>query len=181
MTNPLHLPDERRSLGSVPNIQTLCITAQAFAPYGDLLVAPAETGRFDFVARFENHRPHVRTNIALVRCNSVAGQLRVDEMECHPFSSQTFLPLDVSDYLVVVALDDGGGRPDLSTLAAFRVNHPLGINYHLGTWHIGMIALSRPGTFALLIHEDGSADDCRFCPVEPFDVLVEPHAMPADF
>jgi Ureidoglycolate lyase len=130
MTNPLHLPDERRSLGSVPNIQTLCITAQAFAPYGDLLVAPADMGRIDFVAKFENHRPHARTNIALVRCNSVAGQLRVDEMECHPFSSQTFLPLDVSDYLVVVALDDGGGRPNLSTLAAFRVNH------QLSSWHL---------------------------------------------
>jgi len=180
MSSPVRFSGERQGLGSTRTIRTRRITAQAFAPYGDLLIAPAETGRRDFVARFENRRPHARTNIALVRCNSAPDGLRIEEMECHFFSSQTFLPLDVDDYLVVVALDDGNGKPDLGTLAAFSVDHPQGINYHPGTWHIGMVALSRPGTLALLIHEDGSTDDCRFCPVEPFDVSVSPQAMPAD-
>jgi ureidoglycolate lyase len=181
MPNPVYLPDERRGLASTPTIQARRITAQAFAPYGDLLTAPAQTGRFDFVARFENHRSHARTNIALVRCDAASQRLRVAEMECHPLSSQTFFPLDASGYLLVVARGDGNGKPDPGTLAAFSVSHPQGINYHPGTWHIGMIALSRPGTFALLVHEDGSPDDCRFCPVEPFDVLVKPQVMSAGF
>jgi len=155
----------------VPAIQTRGITAQAFAPYGDLLAAPGETKRLDFAAELENRRAHALINIALVRCDSAPARLRVDEMECHPFSSQTFFPLNVNDYLVVVARDHGG-KPDLNTLAAFHVNDPQGINYRPSTWHIGMVALSRPGTFALLIHEDGSADDCHFCRVEPFDVLT---------
>lgn len=181
MPDPARLPDERHGLGLMPAIRTQRITAQAFAPYGDLLTAPSKTGRLDFVARFENHRPQALTNIALVRCDSAPERLRITEMECHAFSSQAFLPLDVSDYLVVVALDDGDGKPDLDTLAAFSVSHPQGINYHPGTWHIGMIALSRPGTFALLIHEDGTSDDCRFCPIEPFDVLVRSQVTSTDF
>ena len=181
MPDPVHFPDERRGLAPTPTMQARRITPQAFAPYGDLLTAPTQTGRLDFVARFENPRPHARTNIALVRCEPAPEELRVAEMECHPFSAQTFFPLDASGYLLVVACDDGNGRPDPGTLAAFSVSNPQGINYHPGTWHIGMIALSRPGTFALLIHEDGSADDCHFHPVDPFDVLVNSQVTSADF
>jgi ureidoglycolate lyase len=181
MRDIVYLSDGRQDPESAPTVQVRCITAQAFALYGDLLEAPAQPGRFNFVANFENLRPHARANIALVRCGAAQEKLRVDEMECHPFSSQIFFPLDVNDYLVVVATDDGAGKPDVNTLAAFRVSHPQSINYHPGTWHIGMIALSRPGTFALLVHEDGSADDCRFCPIAPFTVLASREAAPADF
>ncbi|WP_414474733.1 ureidoglycolate lyase [Microvirga sp. M2] len=180
MRDMVYLSDKRQAPESPPAIQTLRISAQAFAPYGDLLEAPAQPGRSNFVANFENHRPHACANIALVRCDAAEGRLRIDEMECHPFSSQIFFPLDVNDYLVVVAKDDGAGNPDPGTLVAFQVSHPQGINYHPGTWHIGMIALSHPGTFALLVHEDGSADDCRFRRVGPFTVAVSQESSPSD-
>jgi len=140
----VHSSYEPHSQGLGPAIQTCSITAWAFAPYGDLLAAPVETGRLDFAAKFANRRAHALINIALVRCDSAPARMRVDEMEHHPFSSQTFFPLDVDEYLVVVARDHGG-KPDLSTLAAFHVSHPQGINYHPSTWHIGMTALSPPG------------------------------------
>jgi ureidoglycolate lyase len=153
-------------------VQACAITVEAFAPYGDLLDPPAHIGRFNFVTDIESRRPQARLNVALVRCAAVPSRLRIDEMECHRFSAQAFFPLDVSEYLVVVACDDGSGKPDPKTIAAFRVSHHHGINYHAGTWHIGMGTISQAGTFALLVHEDGSPDDCWFHPIKPFDVLV---------
>jgi ureidoglycolate hydrolase len=40
-------------------------------------------------------------------------------------------------------------------------------NYLPGTWHMGMATLGRPGTFVMLIHEDGSDTGCVFCNVPP--------------
>ncbi|UEM07647.1 ureidoglycolate lyase (plasmid) [Skermanella rosea] len=154
--------------------QVRTVTAEAFDPFGDLPEGPAETGRIDLATTFSNLRPQARINVALVRCDAVPAELRVSEMECHPFSAQAFIPLDARDYIVVVAHDDGTGKPDPSTLTAFRVSHSIGISYHVGVWHIGMGSFGDSATSVLLIPEDGTPDDCRFPAVEPFDVVVSP-------
>lgn len=80
-------------------------------------------------------------------------------LEKHPFSSQTFLPMgrdreDVS-YLVVVALADESGEPDLSTLEAFTCKGTQAVTYGAGVWHAPMIVLGEPEflDFGVLIHE----------------------------
>ncbi|CUS23928.1 LAQU0S12e03180g1_1 [Lachancea quebecensis] len=80
-------------------------------------------------------------------------------LEKHPFSSQTFLPMgrgreDVS-YLVVVALADKSGEPDLSTLQAFTCKGTQAVTYGAGIWHAPMIVLGEPEflDFGVLIHE----------------------------
>jgi ureidoglycolate lyase len=35
-----------------------------------------------------------------------------------------------------------------------------------------MMTLETPGTFAMLVHEDGSADDCIFAFIAPVSVTV---------
>ena len=79
----------------------------------------------------------------------------------------------MSAYLVVVA-PDREGVPDEDAIRAFRVPGHAGINYRAGTWHAHMMTLSAPGTFAMLDHEDGSAEDCHFAPIAPvvLDVLA---------
>ena len=63
------------------------------------------------------------------------------------------------------------GRPALETLRAFRVGGRTGVNYNRGTWHHGMTTIGESGTFAMLVHEDGTAGDCQFVEVDP--IIVE--------
>ncbi|MCF4128504.1 ureidoglycolate lyase [Methylobacterium sp. SyP6R] len=147
------------------------ITAEAFAPYGTLLVGPAAGPRQDRAAEIENGRPGVPLNLALVRSEPFAGTMPLRRLERHPHSAQAFLPLAVGEYLVVVA-PDADGRPDEAGLRAFRVPGDTWIVYRSGAWHAHMTTLSAPGTFAMLVHEDGSAEDCVFASIAP----VEPAA-----
>lgn len=142
------------------------IAADAFAPFGALLVAPAEDPRQDRVARIENLRAGVPPNLALIRSAPFSGLMPLTRLERHPHSSQTFLPLAVEAYLAVVA-PDRGGRPDEAAIRAFRVPGRVGIHYRAGAWHAHMMTLSAPGTFAMLVHEDGTAEDCVFAPIAP--------------
>ncbi|QRE75459.1 ureidoglycolate lyase [Methylobacterium aquaticum] len=147
------------------------ITAEAFAPYGTLLVGPAAGPRQDRAAGIENGRPGASLNLALIRSEPFADTTPLGRLERHPHSAQAFLPLAVGAYLVVVA-PDAGGRPDEAGLRAFRVPGDTGIVYRSGAWHAHMTTLSAPGTFAMLVHEDGSAEDCVFAPIAPVGVAT---------
>lgn len=148
------------------------ISAAAFAEFGDLLEAPASGARQDFAALVENRRAGARANIALVRSQPFAFTSPIGMLERHPYSTQLFAPLDLDDYLVVVASDRGHNVPDLSTVSAFRVGRRQAISYHVGTWHAGMTTLGRPGTFLMMIHEDGTPGDCEFFEL-PRSIVLE--------
>ncbi|MHB2206890.1 ureidoglycolate lyase [Methylobacterium sp. CM6257] len=147
------------------------ITSEAFAPFGDVLRRPVKPPRQDNAGLIVNDRPGIGLNLALVRSEPAAGLLPLRRLERHPHSSQAFLPLAVEAYLVVVA-PDRGGAPDERALRAFRVPGSVGINYRAGVWHAHMMTLETPGTFAMLVHEDGSADDCIFAFIAPVSVTV---------
>jgi ureidoglycolate lyase len=151
------------------------ISAEAFAGFGDLLELPAPAPRQNFAASVENRRPGARVNVALVRCEPFAFTNPIGTLERHPHSTQLFAPLDLDNYLVVVAHDTGRNAPDLSTVATFRVGRHQAISYYAGIWHAGMTTLSRPGTFLMMIHEDGTAGDCEFFEL-PQKLLIGPSA-----
>lgn len=137
------------------------VDAEAFEPYGQVLVDPGPDKRTDYVASLSNGRPSLPPNLGVVR--AMPPQLlpiMLTKMERHPLSSQSFMPLDCDRYLVVVAQPQGeGGPPDLSTLRAFVVPGHSGINYNAGTWHFPLTSLGRPATFGLLMYMDGGPRD----------------------
>ncbi|RZK83572.1 MAG: ureidoglycolate hydrolase, partial [Methylobacterium sp.] len=120
----------------------------------------------DRAALIENGRPAVPVNLALIRSEPWSDRVPVTRLERHPQSSQAFLPLAVAAYVVVVA-PDRNGRPDEAQMRAFRVPGHIGLNYRTGAWHAHMMTLDAPGTFAMLVHEDGSADDCHVVAITP--------------
>ena len=147
------------------------LTPQAFAPFGQVLLAPNNNTREDFAAKMENDRPGTaRSNLALIAASPARFPLEIKCLERHAHSNQAFLPLNVPAYLVVVCSDNGTGRPDLETLRAFRVSGRTGVNYNRGTWHHGMTTIGESGTFAMFVHEDGTEGDCEFVNVEPIVV-----------
>lgn len=87
-------------------------------------------------------------------------------LEQHPYSTQTFLPLgansDKVSYMVIVAKTNVQGLPDVNTIQAFLAKGNQAVTYGVATWHAPMVALSQTLDFAVLINENGEADeDCR--------------------
>ena len=140
------------------------VDADRFAPFGSLLEAPLPGPRQDHAARLENTRPDAAANLALIRSEPFRSAMPLRRLERHPHSTQAFLPLSIAGYVVVVA-PDAGGRPDEAAMRAFRVPGTTGIVYRRAAWHAHMMTLDAPGIFAMLVHEDGSAQDCVFAEI----------------
>ncbi|WP_187278324.1 ureidoglycolate lyase [Methylobacterium sp. WL64] len=145
------------------------ITAEAFAPYGEILDDPATPPRQDQAGQMQNTRKAARANLALVRSEPISGLMPLRRLERHLHSNQAFLPLSVDSYAVIVA-PDRDGRPDESGILGFRVPGHVGINYRAGAWHAHMMTLDEPGRFAMLVHEDGTEADCSFATIAPMTI-----------
>ena len=65
--------------------------------------------------------------------------LEINMLENHPLSSQTFIPLQNTSFIVVVA--PISNTPDLKFLQAFRVPSEEGINFKPKVWHFPLIAI----------------------------------------
>ena len=139
----------------MPNtIQIQPLTAEAFAPFGDVLdtrgaadkiINQGLCGRFHDRATldFSDGRP----GISLFDAEPRALPLELDMMERHPEGSQSFIPMSEHPFLVIVAPDAGGqpGQP-----LAFRTAPGQAVNYHRNTWHGVCTPLFAPGLFAVI-------------------------------
>jgi ureidoglycolate lyase len=77
------------------------ITAEAFAPFGQLLPAP-EVGmpRLELIEELQNLRNTAKPRLSHTAINPKTLPLRAVEMERHVSSSQVFIPYDCNNYLV---------------------------------------------------------------------------------
>jgi ureidoglycolate lyase len=143
------------------------IDAAAFAPFGDLLAAPAEPGRRAFGDGLANLRAHAKPELTLTTvAPDLAFPLAIREFERHPFSSQSFVPLAVARWLIVVAPPGTDGGPDGRHARAFLAGAHQGVTYRAGTWHHRITVLDRAAEFAAFIWRDGSAGDEEFAPLQ---------------
>jgi ureidoglycolate lyase len=130
------------------------LTAEAFAPFGEVLDTSGEPdrlinqglcGRYHDRARMDF--ADGRAGISLFDAEPRSLPYRLDMVERHPDGSQAFLPMTQAPFLVIVAPDAGGtpGRP-----VAFLTAPGQGINLARGTWHGVLTPLSAPGLFAVV-------------------------------
>ena len=131
------------------------LTAEAFAPFGDVLevAGPPDKminaglcGRYHDLARLD-FGPEGRAGISLFDAEPRSLPYELALLERHPDGSQAFLPMTEHPFLVIVAPDDGG-RP--GTPCAFITAPGQGVNYHRGTWHGVLTPLHAPGLFAVV-------------------------------
>jgi ureidoglycolate lyase len=149
------------------------LTAEAFAPFGDVVDPPAVGDRMSLgqtlVAQDGATAPRLSFNNA-APCDL---PLLATEMERHNRSSQCFVPMDVSRWVVMVA-PDLAGKPDPTRLRAFVVRGDQAVNYHVGTWHHPLRVLDRPGRFAVLMWTTGTkADDEEWSTLPELLQIVE--------
>jgi len=133
-------------------VQTL--TADAFAPYGDLMDASGtpdkminqgKCGRFHDKAQLDFSDG--RAGISIFKGEKETLPLALQLVERHPEGSQAFVPMSADPFLVVVARDDNGTPKDP---VAFVTEPGQAINFHRGTWHGVLAPLSEPGLFAVV-------------------------------
>lgn len=128
------------------------LTAEAFEPFGTVVSAPPSVGRQSFAAALDHDQR--RAVLSTTHVTASVLPLTIDRLERHPHSSQTFLPLDVSRWLVVVSPGPTG-----EGLRAFVVGSGVGVSLRRGIWHAGLTSLDRAGHFAVLMWKDGVTDD----------------------
>jgi ureidoglycolate lyase len=143
------------------------LTAERFAPYGDVIEAGAGVRGGMNAARFERFdelcsvdlADGSRVAVSIARCRvATALPYRVDTVERHPLGSQAFVPLSGAVLVVVVA--PPGEAVVASDLRAFVTNGRQGINYRRGAWHMPLIAFEAGQEF-LIIDRAGDGPNCE--------------------
>ena len=153
------------------------LTAAAFAPFGDVIETegqahyPINAGtaqRYNDLAKVEVSAAGGRPLISILSAEPVVLPLRLRLMERHPLSSQAFIPLSSTPFLVVVAPP---GALDIECIRAFRSNSRQGVNYRTGTWHHPLLALERTSEF-LIVDRDGEGSNCDEISLEEKEIVV---------
>ncbi len=158
------------------------LTAEAFAPFGDVIDAGSKTPlainddtaqRYDDLAFIdaddEGGRPTVSIFVGQPRPLPVV----IDMVERHPLGSQLFVPLGNHPYLVAVT--NGDPPFSASDLTVFLITDGRGVNYRKGLWHFPLCALYEPGRF-LVVDRGGPGENCdefRFPPDEQITVELD--------
>ena len=130
------------------------MSADAFAPFGDLLEAKGTPdkiinqglcGRFHDRARMDFSDG--RAGISIFHAEKRDLPLKLDLVERHPDGSQAFVPMSHQPFLVVVA-EDQNGIPQ--NIRAFLTEAGQAINIRRGVWHGVLTPLYDPGLFAVI-------------------------------
>ena len=151
------------------------ISPAVFAPYGTVVRAPADIGRSAFYDALSSTRPDARPTLSTSRSLPRSLPLTCTVMERHRYSSQTFFPLDVARYVVIVAPHGAPGRPDMVRARAFVVPGDTAITYAADSWHHPVIALDWPACFSVLMWRDGTPDDMETVTLdEPLELTEAP-------
>lgn len=139
----------------VTSIRAVPLTAEAFAPFGDVLEVTNSYDKLINAGMCERYHdratldfgPEGRAGISIFRARARALPYACDLLERHPEGSQAFVPMTAAPWLVIVAPDADGvpGAPQ-----AFLPEPGQAVNFHRGTWHGVLTPLAEPGLFAVI-------------------------------
>ncbi len=135
------------------------VSADKFAPYGDLLSADdtpdmiinqGKCGRYHNLAKIQFDGGNI--GVSVFDAEPRALPYSLDMMERHPLGSQCFMPMTEHPFLAIIA-DDDDGVP--STPKAFMIPAHMGINIYQNTWHGVLTPLYGPGLFTVIDRVSG--------------------------
>lgn len=152
------------------------LTADAFAPFGDVLeltnresltINAGQCQRHHDLAQLEFGEG--RAGISLFDGKARQFPYELDLVERHPVGSQAFIPMNGVPLLVTVCPDDGGSP---GTPRAFVMRPDQAINLHKGTWHGVLAPIGEQGLYAVVDRIGDGPNIEEF--VFPNPVLVHP-------
>ena len=164
------------------------LTAQAFAPFGEVIEANGSAHSFlingGTTQRFHDLAPvgfdlgddatdQARVGISIFRGQARVFPVAIAMLERHPHGSQAFMPLQDLPYLVVVAPKESNDEPDLKRLRLFYATGNQGVNYRQGTWHHPLLALDETSDFLVVDRIGGGANCDEFFFPDNMDFTIE--------
>lgn len=152
-------------------IKAVAVSAEAFAPYGELLVTREKASKMINAGRCERHHALARVErnggeaiISIFRSEPVSFPYECTLLERHPLGSQAFMPLGPDAWLSVVAPDENGkpGAP-----IGFIIPSGVGVNLHAGVWHGVLTPIDNAADFLVVDREgDGvNLEEVNIAPV----------------
>lgn len=133
------------------NITPEPLTAESFAPFGDVLEATgASIAINDGWCNRHHDRacldfgPEGRAGISVFQAKPRSLPYEFTLIERHPEGSQAFIPMSADPFLIIVA-ESPAHKP-----RAFLSAPGQAINFHRGTWHGVLTPLHAPGLFAVV-------------------------------
>ncbi|AXC48517.1 Ureidoglycolate hydrolase [Paracoccus suum] len=151
------------------------LTADAFAPFGEVLAPRTEPSRMINAGRCERHhalatveRGEGEAILSIFRSQGVDLPYSFDLLERHPLGSQAFMPLSDRPWLSIVA-PDADGRP--GTPRAFLVPAHTGVNLWAGTWHGVLTPLGGAAEF-FVVDREGNGENLEEISIPPVTVCA---------
>ncbi|TRW99451.1 ureidoglycolate lyase [Paracoccus sp. M683] len=151
------------------------ITAEAFAPYGELLMPRDRADRLINAGRCERHHALAMVErhggeaiISIFRSEPVSLPYDCALLERHPLGSQAFMPLGPDAWLSVVA-PDVDGRPGAPL--AFIVPAGMGVNLRAGVWHGVLTPLDHAADF-LVVDREGEGVNLEEVTISPVTITA---------
>lgn len=155
-------------------IDPLPLTAEAFAPFGDVIEASERAERiainYGYTTRFNDLAGidvgDGRAIVSLFRARSLEPPV-LKIFERHPLGSQAFVPLQMRPFLVAVA---PAGAFDPRAVQVFRAAASQGVDYAAGVWHHFLLPLEAESDF-LVIDRAGPGENLDEVELAPADQI----------
>ena len=129
------------------NLQTKRITKNNFSKFGQLIstqdidsqnINEKTTKSFYDLVDIEVYGEDNQCRVNIFKSIKRTFPLEINMLENHPLSSQAFIPLQKTNFIVVVApISD---KPNLNLIEAFHILPEEGINFKPKVWHFPLIA-----------------------------------------
>ncbi len=134
------------------------LTAEAFAPYGEVIETDPATAveiNSGFTTRYHAlAQAEVGEGTAILSLfHGRPRPLEIDMLERHPLGSQAFIPLESRPWLSVVA-----DRAEPEAVHVFACTGQQGVQYATGTWHFPLLVGNHPQTF-LVVDRSGEGNN----------------------
>ena len=120
------------------------LSTESFLPFGDIInkkssskqlsINQGTTVRHHNISELKLTDQNGKPAISIFSGSPRDIPIQIKIMEKHPIASQSFLPIQNHDWLVVVSKEKND-LPDLDTLRCFKVDGNLGITYKANVWH----------------------------------------------
>ncbi|MDB5474068.1 MAG: putative ureidoglycolate lyase [Devosia sp.] len=134
------------------------IDAAALAPYATIIAS--SDGKPRAVAEVMGHDNAPGAHAFTILCpQPVSGALTIAALERHAHSTQSFVPIRASRWLIVVAPKTVNGDPDLDRALAFLAGPEDAICIGRDVWHAGLTVLDQPAQFGMIMWKTEAGDD----------------------
>ena len=135
------------------------LTKENFKHYGDVIsiethinmetINDGFTKRYDISNYISNEKNNEGPSISIFKGIQRPLPLVINMLECHPLASQSFMPLNGNDWIVIVCKGNEK-KPEINDIKCFVANNKQGVNYYPGTWHHPLITLDKTQDFLVV-------------------------------